>query len=81
VMLYTKAQAPSVRFITLFVANVLVCRQQIDQVEFEPQLSRTVCANNRQVSLAMCFKYRCLVITLETQRRVCMSQRRVVLRS
>jgi len=38
----------------------IICRQQIDQVEFEPQHEGTVCANNRQVTVCvtMCIKYR-----------------------
>ena len=85
---YTKAHVPSGRFVTVLVTNVLVlCRQQIDQVEFG--LSMPVCANTRQVTVcvAMCFKYRLQRLlpgdyTRRSARcgRFCVRQRRAVRR-
>jgi len=41
VMLYTEAETPSVRFIVDLCKLVsTICRQQIDQVKFEPHLAR-----------------------------------------
>ena len=35
-----EAQSPSVRSVTVFPANLFICLQQIDQVEFGPYLAR-----------------------------------------
>jgi len=59
IILYTKPQAPSVQFVTVFVANLFVYNVDNKLTKWSLSLTVHFRADNLQLSVcvAMCFKY------------------------